>query len=74
MFDLTSSEYDSQAHVGGRQPPAEADDADLLDAYSDLVTSIAERIGRAVAVEALRRGAPKTFSVRPSERSAARTA
>jgi S1-C subfamily serine protease len=49
MFDFTSSNFDSHETVGGLDTSVVADgDQGLLDAYSDAVTTVAERVGPAV--------------------------
>jgi S1-C subfamily serine protease len=46
MFDFTSSEFETQQSAAAT--PAAADDAVLLDAYSDAVTAAADKVGPAV--------------------------
>ena len=69
MFDFTSSNLDLHEPVGGAEPSLALDrDDDLLDAYSDAVTSVADRVGPAVVrVErAVSDGRPAAASARAS--------
>jgi len=77
MLDFASSSEREDVDEGPSAP-----DADILDAYSHAVTGVddlirllnAERIGRKLTIEVLRRGQLRTFEVIPLERPVAKAA